>query len=244
MRYVAILISFLSAAAAAPTHAQSPGHDDRPKISVTGEAAVYVKPDKVVINFGIESRDNDIIAAKHKNAVALKQSLGAVRDCGVAEKDIQTDYLSIEPRWDTDREGAQRFLGYFTTTRVAVTLRDVGKLEDLVTRLLQAGVNYVYGIEFQTTKLKDYRDQARELALLAAKEKAGKMAKVLGQSLGPPIKISENAYFPPSYYGLNAQVQTQVANDNYRGTGQPAETVALGKIAVRANVSVIFQLKN
>jgi uncharacterized protein YggE len=243
MKNLAMLFGLFAAAAAAPAYAQTPGYDDRPKISVTGEAAVYVKPDKVVIRFGIESNNNDIMVAKQRNAAALKKALAAVREGGVAEKDIQTDYLSVEPRWDTDREGTRRFLGYFTTSRVEVTVRKIEKLEDLTTRLLQAGVNYIYGIEFQTTRLKEYREQARELALRAAKEKAEKMAKVLGQSVGAPLDISENGYVPWYAGSSFNNAQVQVASDNNRGAGEPAETVALGKIAIRAVVSVTFQLK-
>ena len=182
-----------------------------------------MKPDKVVIRFGIESNNNDIMVAKQRNAAALKKALAAVRDGGVAEKDIQTDYLSVEPRWDMDREGTRRFLGYFTTSRVEVTLRKVEKLEYLTTRLLQAGVNYIYGIDFQTTKLKEYREQARELARKAAKEKAEKMAKVLGQSLGPPLDISENGYVPWYAGSSFNNAQVQVASDNNRGAGETPE---------------------
>ncbi len=65
-------------------------------------------------------------------------------------------------------------------------------MEELVTKVLQAGVNYVHGIDFQTTEFKKYREQARNLALRAAKEKAEMMAGVLGQSAGAPIQINED----------------------------------------------------
>ena len=49
--------------------------DDRPKITVNGEAVVNVVPDKIVINLGIESWDPDITAAKQKNNDLLKRTL-------------------------------------------------------------------------------------------------------------------------------------------------------------------------
>ena len=62
------------------------------------------------------------------------------------------------------------------------------------------GVNYIHGIDFQTTEFKKYREQARELALKAAKEKADKMAAVLGQSVGAPIQINESYSGSPWWY--------------------------------------------
>jgi uncharacterized protein YggE len=46
---------------------QSQGYDDRPKITVNGEAVVNVKPDKIVLTFGIETWNADIMTAKKKN---------------------------------------------------------------------------------------------------------------------------------------------------------------------------------
>ena len=70
-------------------------------------------------------------------------------------------------------------------------MSDPEKVEDLVTAVLQSGVNYIHGINFQSTEFKKYREQARELALNAAKEKAEKMAGALGQLIGDPVQINE-----------------------------------------------------
>ena len=228
-------------------------YDDRPKITVSGEAVVNVKPDKIVISFGIETWDADIAVAKQKNNDILKKAVAAVKECGISEKDIQTDQLSIEPRWG-DNYDKRNFIGYFVRNTVVVTLSEVGKVEDLVTSALQSGVNYIHGLDFQTTEFKKYREQARELALKAAKEKADKMAAVLGQTVGVPIQINENYSGSPwwywsSWYGWgrgwgrsSGMSQVQVQSDR-GGSGEISDTVALGKLSIRANVSVTFELK-
>ena len=81
-------------------------YDDRPKISFNGEAVVYVKPDKIVVTFGIQTLDKDIQQAKKLNNDILKKAVAAIKEGGVPEKEIQTDHLSIEPRYD-DRYGAR-----------------------------------------------------------------------------------------------------------------------------------------
>ncbi len=72
--------------------------EERPKITVSGEAVVNVKPDKIVITLGIETSDTDILAAKQKNNVILKKTIASLAESGIQERDLQTDHLSIEPR--------------------------------------------------------------------------------------------------------------------------------------------------
>jgi uncharacterized protein len=237
-----MLILLISAILIAPAWAQQTYlYDDRPKISVNGEAVVNVKPDKILVSFGIETSNLEIMVAKQKNNEILKKAIVAIKGCGVAEKDIQTDRLSIEPRY---RDGYRResFIGYFVQNRFVVTLSETDKVEELVTKVLQAGVNYIHGIDFQTTEFKKYREQARELALKAAKEKADKMAAVLGEKVGAPIQINEN--YPGFWgHGRNDLMTQNVAQNIPSGSGDISETISLGKISIRANVAVTFELK-
>ena len=221
-------------------------YDDRPKITVGGEAVVNVKPDKVVVSFGIETWDADINVSKQKNNDILKKAVAAMKECGVPEKEIQTDQLSIEPRWHGSYE-KQNFIGYFVNNTVMVTLSEVKKVEQLVSSALAAGVTNIHGLDFQTTEFKKYREEARDLALKAAKEKAEKMSAVLGQTIGRPLQINEN-YTGSSWYGgwnrgrSSGMSQVQVQADK-GSSGEIVDSVALGKLAVRAGVSVTFELK-
>lgn len=226
-------------------------YDDRSKIAVSGEAVVNVKPDKIVISFGIETWNNDIGIAKQKNNDILKKAVSAMKECGIPEKEIQTDNLSIQPRWQSEYR-KEDFMGYFVHNTFVVTLTDIAKVEELVTKVLQAGVNYMHGIDFQTTDFKKYREQARDLALKAAKEKAEKMAGALGQSVGTPIQINENHSGSPwRYYsswagwgyGRSQGMSQNVIQDVQGESGEISDSIALGKISIRANVSVTFELK-
>jgi uncharacterized protein YggE len=226
-------------------------YDDRPKISVGGEAVVKVTPDKIVISLGIETSDPDILVAKQKNNAILSRTTAAIKRLGVPGKSIQTDHLSIEPRWKNEYRN-EDFIGYFVRNTLVVTLTDATKVEELVTRVLQAGVNYIHGIDFETTQLKKYREQARDLALQAAKEKAVRMAAALGQSVGDPVQISESYSGSPwSYYsswsgwgyGRGQGMSQNVVQDARGASGEVSDTIALGQISVRAGVAVTFELK-
>ena len=226
-------------------------YDDRPKITVSGEAVVNVKPDKIVVTFGIETWDIEIMVAKQKNNDILNRAVAAIKALGIPEKEIQTDHLSIEPRYKSDysKEG---FFGYFVRNTFVVALAETEKVEEIVTKVLQSGVNYIHGIDFQTVEFKKYREQARELALKAAQEKAEKMAAVLGQSIDAPIQINENYSGSPWWYYSSwsawgygrRQGMSQNTIQNVEGqSGEMSDTIALGKISIRANVTVTFKMK-
>jgi uncharacterized protein YggE len=246
---LAILFGVMTAVPAWAQHTSL--YDDRPKITVNGEAVVYVKPDKIVISLGIETWDGDMGVAKRKNNDILRKALAAITACGVPEKEIQTDHLSIAPRWkDEYRKGD--FIGYFVRNTLVVNLTEAEKVEELATRTLEAGVTHLHGIDFQTTDFKKHRERARELALKAAKEKAEKMASVLGQSVGAPLQIAEGYSGSPwRYYsswggwgsGRYEGMSQNVAQEVRGGSGEMSDTIVLGKIAIRAGVAVTFELK-
>lgn len=222
--------------------------DDRPKITVNGEAVVKVQPDQIIITFGIETWNKDIMPAKQENNEIMKKAIAVIKESGIEDKDIQTDYLSIEPRYDNNYE-KKNFIGYFVRNTFVVTIAEPEKVEDLVTGVLQSGVNYIHNINFQTTEFKKYREQARELALKAAKEKAEKMAGTLDKRIGDPIQISEG-YAGSNWwsswsgwgYGRPNLMSQNVMQNIEGGTSEISETIALGKISIRANVNVTFEL--
>ncbi len=226
--------------------------DDRPKISVTGEAVVSVVPDKIVVTLGIETSDLDISVARNKSVELIKTAKLVMKEIGIRDDAIQTDHLSIEPRYRNEYL-LPELISYYVRTSMAVTLSDPGKIEELVTKVLESGVNYIHGVDFQTTELRKHRDKARELALRAAKEKAEMMAGVLGESIGDPIQINEHGsgsdwWYPSSWsgwgFGRGGGMSQNVMQNAPAASGEPMESIALGKISIRASVSVTFALKD
>ena len=225
--------------------------DNRSIITVNGEAVVKVQPDQIIITFGIETWDKDIMLAKQNNNDIMQKALKVIKDVGVSDKDIHTDYLSVEPRYDDSYE-KKDFIGYFIRNTFVVTLYIPEKVEEIVSSVLQSGVNYIHGIDFQTTEFKKYREQARELALNAAKEKAEKMASALGQSIGDPLQINEGYggtdwWYYNSWsgwgYGRSNTMSQNVTQNIPSGSDNISETIALGKISIKASASVTFELK-
>lgn len=218
-------------------------------ISVTGNAEVRVVPDQVIITLGIETFDKDLATAKQQNDKIIRKAFDVIKEMKIEDKDVQTDFITIEPRYDNYYD-KRLLLGYDVRKTIAITLRDVSKFDALLSSMIESGVNYVQGVDFRTTELRKHRDEARALALKAAEEKAIAMAGELDQEIGEPITINEeysnwwSGYSSWWGYGMgNSQTQNVVQNS--QGVQPDSENaVALGLISVNASVSVQFQLNN
>jgi len=225
-----------------PQSATEPG-----LITASGEAEMRIVPDEVILRLGVETSDKVLANAKRQNDAVIQRVLDIATRYDIPAEHVQTDYIHIEPRYNngyTQRE----FVGYFVNNTVVITLRDLAQFEDVLSAALESGVNYVHSIEFRTTELRKYRDEARTLALQAAREKATAMAETLDQRLGAPRTIQEEAnqwwagysswWGTSSWSGMTQNVIQEIGGE-YMGTDS---SLAPGQISVKARVSVSFAL--
>jgi uncharacterized protein YggE len=237
----------LMLALSAWTADESPAQDSR-TITVSGEAEVRVVPDEVILTLGVETWNKDLNVAKGENDRIVTGVLALAAEYGVVPEHVQTDYVSIEPRYGNGYYEDRDFIGYFVHKNVVITLRDLSQFEGLLAGALKSGVNYVHGIEFRTTELRQHKDEARALAIQAAREKAAAMAGELDQNVGDPLDVREeqsgwwsgyNAWWGSSWGGSMSQNVIQEAG----GAAVLADSsVAPGQIKVNARVSVTFEL--
>jgi uncharacterized protein YggE len=217
-------------------------------VTVTGEAEVRVVPDEVILTLGVETWDKNLERAKGENDRIVAQVLALAGEHGVPAEHVQTDYVSIDPRYRDGYYEERDFIGYFVRKNVVVTLRDLARFEPLLSDALEAGVNYVHGVEFRTTELRQHRDEARSLAIRAAREKAVALAGALNQDVGQPLTIQEeqagwwssyNVWWGSSWAaGASQNVIQELGGASYLADS----AVAPGQINVNARVSVTFQL--
>jgi uncharacterized protein YggE len=221
-------------------------------IQVSGTAVVNVTPDRVLIQLGVQSNGATPQKAEAANSATINKVLRALKALGIAEKDIVTDWYVINPLYDD--YDSLTIEGYRIHNVVAITLRDVSKVNKVIVAALNAGANQVVNVEFYLSDLRKYRDQARELAMQAAQEKAGDLASAAGAQTGCVMSINENtwSYYNGGWYGWYGQNQTlwtQNTVQNAAPTGgegsalTEAGALKLGQISVRAEVSASFSLK-
>jgi uncharacterized protein YggE len=230
LRYLALAALFLATTIAIA--------EDRlpPKVvRVVGTSEVKVVPDRAVIEIGVEKQNPSATVAKQMADGAARRLLASLRANGVDDKDVQTTFLSLQPQFDY-RKGMR--ISYFVAEQtLSVTVRDLARLDSLLESVIKAGGNRVDSIQYETSDLRKYRDQAHDFAVKAAREKAHALAQALGQDIGKPYSIEEMPEFDDDISAGIAGKVMETANVRTRG---PA--TAAGQRTIRARVIVSFDL--
>ena len=229
--------------------------DSTRTVQVGGTAVVNVTPDRALIQLGVQSNGRTAADVQAANAIAIERVTKAVKALGIEARDVSTDWYVIEPIYN-DYDSLQ-IKGYRINNTVAITLREVSKVNHVISAAMQAGANQVINVELYTSELRKYRDQARDLAMKAAVEKAQALAGAAGAQTGCVLNISENtsSHYNGWWWGgygggrtQNLWTQNTVQNAAPAAGGEEsalseAGPVSLGQISVKAEVNASFSLK-
>ena len=223
--------------------------DTERSVKVSGAAVVYVTPDQALLQLGVQTNGATPDTVRSTNAQEIQNVIQAVSVLGVSAKDIATDYYIVYPVYDD--YSSMSIKGYRLDNTVSITLRDVNLADDAIIAALRAGANEVQDVQFYSSELRKYRDQARALAMQAAGEKAQDLAGAAGAQAGCILSISENTW--SQYYGswrggrataLWAQNVIQNATTPESELMQMDDSpITLGQIAVRAEVDASYSLE-
>ena len=207
-------------------------------ITVAGDAEIFTAPDRFEMVVAFDLQTDTLASARDESRQRAAALLDVVAKHSIPACDVQTDQLSLQPRYDGNYGQAQRLIGYQASRSLTLTLRDLDKVEELLFDMLAAGANRVDRVSFHSSVLQEKRAEARLLAVKAARVKAEAMAAELGQTLGEPLRIDEAG--SPSAWQAPSISNYVVNNDSSAHLG---ETMATGKISVHAGVSVVFRLQ-
>lgn len=174
-------------------------------IWVTGQGEAMAVPDIAELRLGVEARADTVAEAQTQASEAMGKVVVALKDNGVAEKDIQTQRFSIYPvtRWISEKD-EEEILGYQVTNIVVAKLREMDKVGDIIDAVAEAGGDFtrIQGISFSVDDPTPYYEEARAKAVKDAKDKALQLADLADVKLGKPTYISEGAAYLPSTRGL------------------------------------------
>jgi uncharacterized protein YggE len=213
--------------------------EDKPQmktVRVTGTAEVKVVPDQALIELGVEKQNISASIARQAVDSASRRILAGLHANGVGEKDIQTTFLSLQPQFNY-RKGMK--ISYFVAEQtMSVTVRDLSKLDTLLESLIKAGGNRIDSIQYETSDLRKYRDDARDRAVKAAREKARALAMALGQEIGKAQSVEEVPEAACQYYGYTSNASFELSKTPARS----GPATAAGQRSISASVVVSFEL--
>lgn len=230
------LIAPLASARADDATATKPG-----VITVSAEGMTAIAPDMAVISLTVLREAETAREALDANNAAMNEVLSAMKEEGIAERDLQTGGFSIQPRWvypdsNTTPREAPSIVGYQVQNTLTVRVRNLDRLGAILDTSVSLGVNQGGNIVFTNDDQESIRDQARVDAISRARAKAAQMTEALGVGLGRITEISENQRSGQPVPMMRAEMAAMSAK------GADSVPVASGESEYRVTVSVTWEI--
>lgn len=204
--------------------------DTKRMMTVTGNASLPFEPDKVTIQLGVVTENEQLSQAQQENAFKMNQVIESLLQLGIPRENIQTTAYNINPVYDYI-DGKQEFRGYQVSNTITVQMTNIDQVGKVIDVAVLNDVNQVSNIQFSIEDKQVPYQQALSAALKNAVVKAQTIAETLEVNYDPiPTKIIERINGSPTTY------KTFTAMEN--GNTTPIEP---GQIIVNATVEAQFQ---
>ena len=230
-----------------------PAHADefeKRALLTNGTGEVEVAVDNVSLNLNINSRDKDIKKAKAENEKKYQTVLEIItKKHGLSKDSIKSNFVSANPSYvpcyPTPERPAlkcdQTKIDFYDVNRsLEVKLEDLTKYDALITDLT-ANATSVYTGQYGVTEMGKHKDEARNLAIDAAKAKAQKIANRLGVKLGKPLRFE--AYDDAVNNTPRPQLMKAAMSEAAYDGGAPTDTATMGKIKVTISVNIAYEME-
>ena len=171
----------------------------------------------------------------------MSDIIKAVKALGVDEKDIQTNNYSLNPVYNYTNVKGQELVGYEVDQNLSLKVRDLTKIGDIIARGTEQGANQIGGISFTIDDEFALRNQARELAITKAKEKATLIAEQAGMKLGKVKSVSEDAG-QSGIVPMYANAKMDLANGAGASSIASPE-IATGQNQIKVDVTLTYEVK-
>ena len=203
-------------------------------INATGEVSRV--PDIAIISAGVVTRAPTATAAISQNAARMERVVAALKRAGIAERDIQTSSVSLNPDYVYEERQPPRLTGYQATNMVTVRFRDIRNSGKVLDALVAEGANQISGPSLTIDKPEAALDEARTRALAAGRARADLYARSLGMRVVRLLSVSEGGGYqvpPPMPYGRGMVAQEASAKTD----------IIPGEQQLQVSVSMSFELQ-
>lgn len=202
-------------------------------ISVTGTGRVLLRPDTADVRLGVVIQKPTATEARAAAATAMTGVVSAIRKAGIADADIQTSSLSLQPVYDYNKNSTPPpLVGFQVVNTVNIVVRDLAKVGDLVDDAIAAGATSVDGVTFRVLNPTDAEATARKAAVDDARSKANALASAAGVSIVGVSTITEVS-------GPVPYPQYERAMAAADGAGTP---VLAGTMEISVSVSIVYRI--
>jgi uncharacterized protein YggE len=215
--------------------------NEQDRFSVIGSGTVYAKADIANLEVGLRTGAKKTASeATTDSTNKMNDIIAELKKLGINEKDIKTTNYNLSPVYNYTNEKGQELVGYEVTQNITLKIRDLSKIGDVISKTTEKGANQIGNINFTIDDEFALKNQARELAIQKAQEKAKLIAKQSGMRLGEVKSVYENPdQTPPVMFSYsNAKM------DLSSGTGAlPAPSIQSGQNEIKVDVTLVYEVK-
>ncbi|WP_370677067.1 SIMPL domain-containing protein [Pleomorphomonas sp. PLEO] len=208
-------------------------------LTLSADGIVSAAPDTAIVSLGAVQEADTADAALTANNAAMNKMLAALKEAGVADKDIATSGFTIDPvivyppqKSDGTQE-SPKITGYRVSNAVTVKLRDIAKAGGLLDKVIRVGANDVRGVGFTVDNQDTLMDEARVAALKAVETRAALYAQTAGFTLKRILSVSEGTQDRPPMPMMMAKAAPQ----------SDSVPLAAGEQEIRATVNVTWEIE-
>ena len=262
-RFVAfVLLSMASGSALAQSTASvsiSPLGPNSALLSLSAEGSSRRTPDVALFNAGVVSQAVSASEALADNSRKMDRVIAALRRAGIAERDVQTQAISLQPRYSNPELEAQtrarelrqpyvppteapRIIGYEARNSVQVRVRKLGQMGKIIDTLISEGANQVDGPSFTLDEPREALDEARREAIAVGRQRADLYAQATGMRVARLLSVSEGG----GYYPVQQVIAVTGSRVGYGGAPPPPPPppapVSPGELSLGLSVSMQFEL--
>jgi uncharacterized protein len=250
-RFALPLLAAAMAFSAVPAEAQQIGVAPTMELghtllTVSAEGRSTRTPDLAVFSAGVTTQGTTAGEALSANSRAMSNVVASLRKAGIAERDIQTSNLNLNPVYSQPRrlpdgnyeQEPQRIIGYQVNNTVNVRQRKLEQFGVVIDTLVAAGANQVNGPSFQLDNSDAAMDEARIAAMKTARARGELYAKAAGLRIVRIISINEGGGYNPQPIMVTAMSRMDMAG----APSPPPPPVSAGELQMQLNVTVQFEL--
>src|SRR6185369_10771363 len=167
-------------------------------------------------------------AALEQNAARMERVRAALKRAGIADRDIQTSNINLNPEYRYVQDRPPQLTGYTASNQVSVNFHDIAKSGDILDVLVAEGANQINGPSLTIDKPEEALDEARTKAIAIGRARADIYARALGMRVVRLLSVSEGGSYavpPPMPVMMEARAQ---ATSTKIDPGEQKVSVTLG----------------
>jgi uncharacterized protein YggE len=192
-------------------------------------------PDVAIISAGVVTRAQNASAAIQENANQMERVRAALKRAGIADRDIQTSNLSLNPEYRYIENQSPQLTGYTATNQLTIRFRDIRNTGRILDALVSEGANQINGPSLTIDRPEAALDEARTKAIANGRARAELYARALGMRVVRLLSVSENAGY---------SVPPPMAMMRGEAAGSAADTkIVPGEQQLQATVTMSFELQ-